>query len=808
MGWLDDIRYAVRRLARSPGFSAIAIAILVLGIGVNASAFGLVNALLLQPPPFPEPDRLVDLLQDSDDGVPNSTSYPAYEDIRRVPGLFQAVAAVAGSETFLEQDGSFVSLATEFATADYMRVLGLSPVMGRWFDDLEDDPAGPPTAVLSHRWWKNRLGSDPDVVGRTLRINGAAITVVGVGPEEFNGGAGPAVADIWLSISALRPTGSFIARGLTRREDHPFFVRARLLDGVTVETVRSRMDRLASELATTYPEVNANRGLHTIPVGDIRIHPSIDAQLVPAASLLMGVVLLVLFIATLNLANLLLVRTTARAREIAVRLAMGAGRARVTRVIVSEAVVLSLVGGAGGFAVAVWAVGAIDAGTLPLPVAIDVRLDGAVLGFSALVTLGSGLVFGLLPALRVTRRDVNRSLRDEEGVAIGSRRRLGLTGLLVSGQIAASLLLLAIAGVFLDSLIQARGADPGFDYERTAFVSVSLNPLGLDSDGASAFLRTLDERLEATPEVDRAAVAMQLPGAQYGTTTMLLGAGIDGVDRPREIPWNQVDLEYFDVLGVDLLHGRLFQPGDEGAPVVVVSEAFARTYFGRSDIVGERLLRESQPDEPQEVIGIVEDAAVRSLGESPTPSLYWPYFGGSGARAHLVVSTDGDPTRTASAARRIIREADARVMITASMTMEDHLGSTLSQQRLAGGVLGTIGALALVLAVLGLYGVVSFAVSRRQREVGIRQALGAGGSEVVRLFLRDVAGVVGLGAAVGLALAIPGASLVARGFTGGPVNPVVLGGVSLLLVATALLATAVPATRAARSSPRSVLARE
>ena len=412
-GWSDDLRYAGRRLARSPGFTATALVILVLGIGVNSTAFSVVNALLFQPPPFAQPERVVLLLQDSDGGAPTSTSYPAYLDMTEIENVFETVAAHTVDQGFLEQDDGLVPITVEYATASYLDVVGLAPSRGSWFDALADDPTGPPAAVLTHKMWTDRLGSDPDVLGSTIRIGGSAVTVVGVGPATFNGGAGPASIDMWLSISAMRPTGGR-AFSLTRRQDHPFTVRARLASGISLVDASAAMDRLAGELARTYPTLNANRRIAVLPVLSNRVSPRVDAQIVPAAAFAMVVVVLVLLIGTLNLPNLLLVRSTQRARERAVRLALGAGRGRIVRVVLSEALLLSALGGVGGLVIAATVADIMSKSQFDfgLPVSLDVHLDGAVLLFTLVMSVGAGLVFGLMPALCATSRDVRASLSE------------------------------------------------------------------------------------------------------------------------------------------------------------------------------------------------------------------------------------------------------------------------------------------------------------------------------------------------------------------------------------------------------------
>jgi len=809
MGWIDDFRYAGRRLVRSPGFTLTALTILVLGIGVNTTAYSVVNALLLQPPPFHDPDQLVNVLQGSDGGTPSSTSYPAYLDMTRMPDVFASVSAYSNDVAFLEQGDGLASILIEYATATYMDVIGLTPSRGIWFEPSADDPNGAPAAVITHAMWTDRLGSDPGVLGSTLRIGGGAVTVIGVGPVEFNGGQSIGAVDLWLSISAMAVTGGRAA-SLTRRQDHPFTVRARLAPGVSMEQASGAMDGLAADLARIYPDLNSGRSITVLSVLRNRVSPEIDGQLVPAAVFLMAVVMLVLVIGTLNLANLLLVRSTARAREIAVRLAIGASRGRVVRVVLAEALLLAVLGGAGGLGLAQTTALMVrntkmDVG---LPILIDLHLDASVFLFTALVSVSTGLLFGLLPALRATRRDVNASLRDVASNALGPRRRLGLTGALVAGQVAVSLLLLAIAGVFLDSLSSAQGTDPGFAWQNTAFLTLNAGPLELGDEGTLLLLEQMQERIAAVPGVGRVATSLMLPADQRGTTTLLLGAGIDGIDSPSEIPWNYVSPSYFDVLGVPLLHGRLLVDADVTGPdVAVVSAAFARTYWGRTDVVGETYRSEGSPENLRDIVGVVGDATVRVLGEAPTPSIYWP-LNFAYPRINFIFELEGSSTDVLVAARAVVGEIDPRIMILGASSMEEHLGDTLQRQRLAGNVLGMLGALALVLAMLGVYGVVSFAVSQRRREVGIRIALGAASDSVVGLFLRDVAVVVLLGCAVGLLLAVPAGRLVGQIFTGGSISLVTTGSVAALLVVTSLVAAAVPAARASRTNPTNALRQE
>lgn len=807
--YLDDIGYAARRLRRSPAFALTALAILGLGIGVNVTAFSIVNALLLQPPPFEDPEGVVLVLQDDDGGAPSSTSYPAYRDMQEY-AVFESVSSFYSDQGFLGRpEGTLSSVLLEYASASYLDVLGLAPSRGSWFDASHDDPLGTPVAVLTHRMWTDRLARDPDVLGSTITINGGDVTVVGVGPPEFNGGRGLSSVDLWLSVSALRTTGGRFA-SLERRQDHPVTVRARLAEGVSIETAAAAMDDLAGELARTYPTLNEGREISVLSVLDTRVSPDVDAQLVPAATFGMVVVVLVLLVGTLNLANLLLVRSTARAREIAVRLALGAGRARVVRVVLSEAILLAVAGGALGYLVALWVSGALRRTRFDFVVQllVDVRLDWKVAAFAAAISVAVGLTFGLVPALRASGRDVNATLRNDATARLGSRRRFGLTGILVAAQVAASLLLVALAGVFVQSLSRAQSADAGFRYEDTGFAQVNLAPLGLDREGSISALEQLEERLEALPMISGASRSMMLPAAQFGTTTLLLGAAIDGTDRPVEIPWNVVAPDFFSVLQIPLVSGRLLTELDaDGALVAVVSESFAMTHFGRADIAGESYRSEGEPDVPVEIVGVVGDAVVRALGESPTPALYWPMVFSS-PRMNLVFQYEGAAADALGAVQAAIKDVDSRIMVLRTQTMEDHLGSTLTQQRLTGMVLSALGLLALVLAMIGVYGVVSVAVSQRRREVGIRIALGAASESVVGLFVRDIAAVVLVGAAVGCAIAVPAASTAGSMFTGAPGTSFLAVGAAGLLLVTSLMATVVPATRATHTDPTEALREE
>ena len=812
-GWVRDLGYSVRRLVRSPVFSLVVLSILSLGIGLNTAAFSVVNAVLFQPPPFKDHNRLVEILQDRDGGGASSTSYPAFLDIAEYDNVFTEVGARAFGGGYLDAgSGELVPVAIEYATSGYLPVLGLTPVLGRWFEPVEDRLEGPPVAVITHRFWQNAFGSDPSLLGRTIRLNDASVTVVGIGPQEFNGGRGIATGDFWLSISALDDTNGR-SQSLTRRQDHPLRVVARLAPGVTPGAAQSAMDQLAARLVQEYPDANRvrgrDRGIHVLPIQ--RVGAENRGSFVPRVILLMGVVGLVLLVASVNLANLMLVRGMSRGREMAVRLALGGSRSRLIRVVFGETAVLTLVGATLGLALTYWLMTWL--GTLELslagPTNLDIRLDWKVFVFTMVMAVGASLVAGLLPALRITSPSTASILHDHQ--SSGSGRRFGLAGALVSAQAASSLVLLVAAGLFIGGAIRASSADPGFNPENLAVIAVDLNSLALPDNGVRAAYDALEERIEGLPGVRGASYARNLPATPGGTTTLLVGDLVDGRRHPVEVPWNLVRGDFFSLMEIPLLHGRLFDRTDgAGAPPrVVVSRAMAEAFWGRSDVVGEVYHTENAPDVAVQIIGVVEATKVISLDEAPTPLVYWDGQQSALTRTNLLIRTDGPPSAILPMVRQRVRELDPRILILAATTMDSYLSGTLGRQRLVARVLLAIGAFALGLAALGIYAVVSFRVSQRVSEVGIRMALGAGRTSVVRLFLKETAAVVGLGGLAGVGLAIPLAHVIGVFFTGtqGLLGPVLLASLGTLGLA-ALLATGVPACRAAYLDPAETLRQE
>lgn len=806
--FVRDLKYAVRQLTKAPVFTATAILIVAIGIGANTAAFSVVNAMLFRPQPFARPAELVDIYQDSDDGEPNSSSFPAYRDIAAYDDLFDGVAATMVTSTNLQRDEGLSRASVEFSTSNYMEVLGLRPLIGRWFEGIEDRPGAEAVAVLSYRTWQEKFGGDPAALGSILRMNGAPVTVVGVGPAGYQGFTPLNSVDAWLSLSSLGPLlGEYAMATLEQRGDHWFFAKARLRDGVTLPQVQEAMNSLAGRLATEFPEHNTGRDITAFGAGEVRMHPSVDAMLTPSAAFLMVIVGLVLLIACSNLANLLLVRAAGRGKEISIRAALGANRGQVARQLLTESVLLSLAGGIVGVLLAAWAVRGLMAIELPLPIpiSVDLGLDVRVLSFALLLSLLTGVVFGLAPALQGSRPDLSAAMRDEVSPLAWRHRRFGLRNGLVVLQVAVSFVLLVAAGLFIRSLGNAQRIETGFSVDDVAYLQTDPGFAGYAADDARNILADFVTRTRALPGVEEAALGTALPVTPRGTTSLVM----EGYEPPSgqtsvEVPFNVVDARYFETLRIPLLHGRTFVDADraDGERVGIVSEAMARRYWGDSNAVGRRFRSEGAPDAWVRIVGVVTDSIIRDLTENTGPQVYYPWARSGGSAGVVFVRTAGDPSGVLGMMREELRAIDAEIPVLGASTMSDHLSESLSLSRLGVRFLGGFGTVALILASLGLYGVVSFAVGRRTLEVGVRMALGADSGQVVWLVMREVAVLVSVGIVFGLGLSIAfTAALSGVLFEVSPADPITLAMVSVLLLTVALGAAMIPALRAAKADP-------
>jgi predicted permease len=809
LDWLLDTRYAARRLARSPFFTTLATLILAVGIGANTAAFSVVDAMLFRPPPFERPDEIVFIYQDSDEGEPSSSAYPAYRDIAGRTDLFAGVAATSPEVLTWETDAGPRQASVEFATSSFFPLLGVRPSRGSWFSREHDFVGAGTFAVVSHRTWRSELGGAADLIGSVIRLNGQPVTVIGVGPSNYNGAGGSLVTDFWLSISTTPVAGDFRVQNLDRREDHWYDVVARLAPGVSVEQARAGMDALALQMGEANPELDRGRGLTVFARGEVRLHPEVDGILFPVGVGLMVVVGLVLLLACSNLANLLLVRGVSRSHEMAVRQALGARRGRLVRLYLLEALLLSLLGGGAGVLLASWVIGLLPRLPIPTPASmtIDVGIDGRVLTFSAALALATALFFGLLPAARATEGDVAGPLRDDQRSSSSGRGafiRRGLVGV----QVAVSLVLLVGAGLFARSLSNARAVDVGFDAERLALLGVDPSQGGLPPEVGPQLMEDLVARIGARPGVSGVTFTTRLPVQRGGTTTTV----VEGYTPPTgtdavELSFAYVTPSYFETLGIPLLQGRTFGLDDrpETQRVIVVNETAARRFWN-GDALGKRVRPQGNANAWREVIGVVRDVKVGELNESATPMMYFSTTQVSIGCCYVLARSEGDPEALLPTLRSALREAAPQLSPTRLGTVEAHLSASLAAPRAAAALMGGFSVLALVLATLGVYAVVSFAVARRSAEIGIRLALGAARSRLIGMVVAESLVTVGAGVAIGLIVALLAApALDDILFQVGARDPLAFATGALLLVLVGALASWVPAFRAARTSPVEVL---
>lgn len=801
-----DLRYALRRLLATPGFTAVAVLSLALGIGANTAIFSMVDAVLLDDLPLEDPDELVELYSSDSDGFQYATSsHPDYLDVRREGGVFENVVATRSFIGRIDVAGAPRVAFGELISWDYFQTLGVEMTLGRAFLEEEDrTPGTHPVVILGHRTWTQSFGADPQIVGRSVYLNGRPYTVVGVAPEAFTGSMPVLVSSFYVPL--MMSDVLMGSEQIERRGTRNLFLKARLLPGITAAQANDALRALSASLEERYPESNENRYMSVVPSSQVSIHPALDEILTPVAGLLLAVVALVLLIACANLASFLLARGEDRRREIAVRLALGAGRGRLVRQLLVETTLLALLGGLAGLILAQWTVGLILAFKPPIPVPVDVQidLDRTVLLFTAGVSLFAGLAFGLLPALQATNPDVAPTLKGDAG-GRGRGGRLGLRGGLVVTQVAFSFVLLIGAGLFTRSLQKAQAIDPGFDTSVGALVWPMPQLSGYDTDEeVRSFFIEYGERLLAHPRVTGVAMADRLP---LGTAVQTGGYLVPGV--PSETPDGDHDIDdtnvrpgYFDAMGVEIVAGRAFQEADvDGAPVVIVSRAFVDRFYPGEDVVGRAIQTAGGSD--LRIVGVAADTKVRTLGEPPRPYVYrlWGQRGTTGLQ--VVVKGDATSDELVAVARETLDEVSPEMVLFEPIkTMDEHLALLLFPPRMAAMVLSVFGGLALLLAAIGVYGVVSWVVARGTREMGIRMSLGATARDVMAMAVGRGMRLVGVGALIGVVLAVGVTWAVSSYLFGISSRDVVTFAViPLVLTTVAFVAAWIPARRASRVDP-------
>ncbi|HMD96443.1 MAG TPA: ABC transporter permease [Terriglobia bacterium] len=800
---LQDLKYGFRILMKNPGFTAVAVLSLALGIGANSAVFSVVDGAFLRPLPVEDPDRLVVVFTGSEKEPEGDTSYPDYLDVRDQSTVFMGVLAHGGRGAFVSAKGQGEMVSIDVVSDNFFSVLGVTPALGRAFlppTDLGSEESG---VVISHALWQRLFGGDPTLVGKPIQIDGKSIMLLGIAPADFHGLDKLGTTDVWATprgwctLVEEPEFGEFRGRG-----GRWFQLVARVRPGVNPEQVRAQLQTLSSRLAQAYPVTNKDKrfGIAT-PADELRaLRPPL---------LLMSAVGLVLLIACANVAGLLLAQNERRRREIAMRLALGAGPWRLARQLLAESALLAPVGGLLGLGLAWWLIDLVPALMPPSPESLgpDVRLDGRVLAFTIVATLATSLIFGLVPALHASKGDLVPVLKGEASNVGKGLGGLPLRKLLVVGEVALSVTLLAGAALLLRSLARTLAINPGFDPNKNVVMLNMAPPFlyGYNDNQATALYESLMERLRTLPGVKRASYARRplLVDDEGGETQEVTFPGVplrEG-EHGVSIRYNIVSLDYLPTMGTHLVRGRGFelQDGPSSPKVVLINQTMARRFWPRRDPVGQWL---RIGKEQYQVVGVVEDGKYLTIHESSQPYLFFPFAQMFSGEASLFVETEGDSRGVIDTIMREARSVNEKVPIVGSMTLKQHMQYALYVDRMAAGLMGSLALLGIFLAAVGLYGVISYAVSRRIHEIGIRMALGARRADVARLVLRQSLGLVlgGVFVGVGMALAV---TRLMSGILWGvkPTDPVALASGVLFAVAVSLVASYIPARRATRVDP-------
>jgi predicted permease len=812
---LSNVRYAARRLLRAPLFTLVAVLSLALGIGANTAIFSLVNAVLIRNVALERPEELVDVFEASEGFSHGTLSYPDYVDfVEASRDVFSGVGGIQYAFVQMDVDGGVETVMAEAVTGNYFSLLGVQPAVGRLISENDHvDRGAHPVVVLSHDHWQSRYAGDPGVVGSELRLGGRSYSVIGVAPRDFRGSIRGLEAPLYVPILMYDEVQGLGFNTLEARGNHSMFAKARLLPGVTFAEAEAVAERLTRSLRVDHPnQWPPSQAFTLVPTADVIMNPMLDRVIVPAAGMLMAVAGLVLLIACANLASFLLARATDRRKEIALRLALGARRRTLVGQLLTETMLLSTVGGVAGVVLAVRALQALAAADLPLPLPItfDLSLDRTVLGFSLLVSIGAGLLFGLAPALQGTRADVAPTLRDEGGSS-GRGRGAALRDVLVAAQVAVSVVLLVGASLFLRSLDASRSIDPGFGDSPAGILQINVPSPRYSSEEGRIFLESLAERIGQSPGVERVGYIDNLHLNTLSTQSARVE--VPGIPPPAGSDFHSVDDArvddgFFAAAGISIVDGRGFDERDvlHGEPAVVVTQEFARRFFPGGAAVGATIVLD---DEEARIVGVASDHKVRNIGEDLRPFLYTSHRQSYAPFVWIVARTSGDADRLALDMIDAARAMDPEIMIVTSTTMERHLSVMFVARELGALVVGSFALLALLLASIGLYGLVSYAVARRVKEVGIRLSLGADEGSVVRMLTGSGMKLVAIGGALGLVLAAGLARLLASLLYGIPALDLPsFVAVPLVLAAVALAASWIPARRVTRIDPVGALRSE
>jgi putative ABC transport system permease protein len=801
--WLQDIRYAVRKLARMPGFTIVSALTLALGIGANTAIFTAVDRALLRPFPYKNQEALVHLWETvpRQDFGNHEASYPDYRDWREQNNVFEEMAGYSQSSVTLTGDGEPERIDAARVTSTFFPLLGVEPSLGRAFLPDEDQASAERVAILSNGFWQRRFGSDPQIINRTITLNGASFTVVGVLPRGFHF-AKFGAADLWLP---LRPAPSQIER----RNLYWLKVIARLKPNVSAEQASADMSAIAGRIAEQFPDSHTDTGIKIIGLRDDIVGP-----VKPLLLILLGAVAFVLLISCANVANLSLARSAARRKEIAIRIALGSSRTRLARQLLTESVLLALAGGALGLLLAQWSIELLLAAIpnsllVQMPYLEGMTLDLKALAFTSVVSLLTGIIFGLAPALQASKPDLTDALK-EGGKSSASAGRARLRNMLVVSEIAFALILLIGAGLMIKSLSRLLEVDPGFHTDNLLTFKLSL-PGNKYSDESRviAFHDELIARIESLPGVKGAATTDILPLSGGGNTGSFAVEG-----RPAPAPGEKtegnirtISPNYFGVMGIPLIKGRFFNERDKmgAADVLVINKTLADRAFPDGDAVGQRIVFVFDPAKtPREIIGVTGDENVTSLDARITPIVYFSNLQDGENQIGVVARTSADPASVISAARNEISRMDPDLPLYGVMTMQQLIANSPSTflRRYPALLISAFAAAAVALAMLGIYGVISYSVTQRTHEIGIRMALGAKGGDVLKLIVGQSLLLALIGIAIGLAGALALTRIMSSLLYGvSATDPLTIAIAALILAGVALGASFAPARRALKVDP-------
>lgn len=800
---IQDLRYGMRMLIKNFGFTVVAVLSLALGTGANTAIFSLVNTLMLRPLPIEKPEQLVSLNNAAEKRMFPTFSYPNYKDFRDRNDVFSGLIAYRYAPLSLSYDGVNERVWGYLVTGNYFEVLGVNAALGRVIATDDDrSPGAHPVTVVSYKYWQQRFGGEPDIIGRDVIVNGRSYTIIGVAPRGFYGTEIISAPEMWFPM-AMQGQVEVGSNWLDNREAENIFVQGRLKPNVSVAHAQAALNSITLELEREFPSLNEGKRVSLSSPGVMG--GTMRGPVIGFIGLLMVMVGLVLLLACTNLANLLLARATERRREIAVRLAVGASRLRLIRQLLTESLLLAFGGGLLGLLLASWLVKLAVAIKLPInvPLVIDLQIDYRVLIFTGVLSVVTGVLFGLLPALQATKTDLVSALKDE--VSFGSQRRSWLKSGLIVFQVALSLVLLIGGGLMLRALQQAQTIKLGFNPQNAVEVSFDLRLQGYDNAQGKEFQKRLLERVRALPGAQSAGIADLIPVDLHFSRTSIFIEG-QPLERAENAPLamnNRVSPGYFQAMDTRLILGRDFteQDDEKAVRVAIINETFARRFWPGEDPLGKRFSM-GEPDAPKrQVIGVAEDGKYAGLNEDPKPFVYrsiWQNFSGA---TTVIIRTEADSQQLLAAVRREVQQLDSHLPVSSS-TLIGRMGMPLLPARIAASVLGSFGLLALALAAIGIYGVMSYAVSKRTHEIGIRMALGAQKTDVLRLVMGRGIMLTLIGLAIGLTTALMLTRLIKSWLFGvSAIDPATFAVASLMLAAAALLACYLPARRATKVDP-------